>query len=353
MIKVAVLIDVWLPFIGGGQKSVLENSKVLIKEKRAEFVIFHSFHPHIFVRLLWCVYIIPFFIFYHLFIKRFDIIDARAFLAGFPAKLISLILGIPVIYTVNGCGSLDGQRYGLTALIERYLLTGIKYSQQISDSQHFLKYPNINKNILVIPNGVDIRMFEKVKVRKNKLFTIIYVGRLAKIKGFIYLFKAASLIKNKKKDFIIKIVGQGEEETRLKEYITKNRLKRFVKLIGEKKGVNLIKNYKSSHLFALPSLAEGQPLTLLEAWAAKLPVIATSVGSIPYFVNPKNGWLVPPADHKKLSETILKIIHLPLSTLNNKGKNGWKMVKIKYCWRRSAKRYLNVYRKAIENNKKD
>ncbi len=45
--------------------------------------------------------------FYHLFVSRFDVIDARPVSAGFPGKIISLVLGIPIVYTVNGCGNLD------------------------------------------------------------------------------------------------------------------------------------------------------------------------------------------------------------------------------------------------------
>ena len=57
-----------------------------------------------------------------------------------------------------------------------------------------------------------------------------------------------------------------------------------IKLLGELKGKELINKYKSSHAFILPSIYEGQPLTLLEAWAAKLPVIVTNTGDCRYLV---------------------------------------------------------------------
>ena len=101
--------------------------------------------------------------------------------------------------------------------------------------------------------------------------------------------------------------------------------------------------FKSSHLFILPSLAEGQPITLLEAWAAKLPVVASSVGSVPFFVNRRNGYLVKLANEKILAETILKAINnkkLPLL-----GENGFRLVRKNYTWDKAAQTYLKVYEK--------
>ena len=343
--KIALLIDAWLPFLGGGQKAVLEVSKILKKEKKADFIIFHSFGSHILARFLWSFYAVPQVVFHHIFIKRFDIIDARAFSAGFPGKVASLILGIPIVYTVNGCGSLDRKSRNIMAVIEKWLLTGIKYDQQISDSRHFLKYKNVNKNIIIIPNGVDLQKFDQVKVKKNKLFTIIYVGRLAKIKGLIYLLKAIKLLKEKKSSFVLKIIGQGEEGQFLKGYTKKNNLGKWVKFLGEIKGERLIKEFISSHLFVLPSLAEGQPITLLEAWAAGLAVVATKVGSIPFYLNSGNGWLVKPTDVQELSKAIIKAMDLSKTKLFFKGKNGYSLVKKNYTWEKSAMAYLGVYEK--------
>lgn len=343
--KVAVLIDAWLPFLGGGQKAVLEVSRILKKEKKVDFIIFHSFNPHIFARSLWLLYVIPQVIFCHIFINRFDLIDARAYSAGFPGKIISLILGVPIIYTVGGCGNLDQKNNNLMSWVERWLLTGIKYDQQISDSRHFLKYKNVNKNIIIIPNGVDLQKFDRVKVKKNKQFTIIYVGRLAKIKGLNYLLKSIKLLKNKNISFILKIIGQGEEGQFLKDYVKKNNLERWVKFLGEVKGERLIEEFKSSHLFVLPSLAEGQPITLLEAWAAKLPVIASKVGSIPYYVNVKsnNGYLTEPANSKQLANTLTRAMRN--KKLVEMGQNGYLLIKKNYIWEKSASRYWQVYKK--------
>lgn len=348
--RVAVLIDAWLPFLGGGQKSVLEITRILKSRHKIDFIILHSFSNQLFFRLLWMLYLIPEVIFCHLFIQRFDLIDARAFLAGFPAKIISLILRIPVIYTVNGCGNLDQKKKGFFPLIEKILLTKIEYHQQISDSQHFLKYPNVNKNILVIPNGVNVSEFDTVRIKKNYIFTIIYVGRLAEIKGLIYLLKAIKIIIKKDKNFLLKIVGKGEIGQFLKNYVKENNLEKWVNFTGELKGKKLIEAYKSSHLFVLPSLAEGQPITLLEAWAAKLPVLATKVGACTYLVNNKNGFLVAPKKVMILTETIKTAMNK--KGLYKLGISGYQMVKKNFSWQIVAEKYFTVYKKLISLSSK-
>ncbi len=341
--RVAVLIDAWLPFLGGGQKAVLEITKVLKKNYEIKFVIFHSFSKIIFFRFLWAFFVIPQLIFYHFFIEKFDLIDARAFIAGLPGKALSLILKIPVVYTVNGCGNLDRSNKGLSAWLERILLLKIRYDQQISDSEHFLKYKGVNqnKNVVIIPNGVDIGKFESLKVEKSNRFTIVYVGRLAEIKGLLYLLKAIKRIKEKRDNFLLKIIGQGEEEKRLKDYVKKKNLGKWVNFLGKIKGKRLIKEYESSHLFVLPSLAEGQPITLLEAWAAKLPVVVSRVGSLPYFVNKENGYLVEAKNDKKLAKIILKAMEN--RNLAQMGKNGHLLVKKNYSWVKAAKSYFQIY----------
>lgn len=341
--RVAVLIDAWLPFLGGGQKSVLEVTKILKKRHNIDFVIFHSFSKNIFFRFLWAIYVIPQIIFYHLLVEKFDLIDARAFIAGLPGKALSLILRIPVIYTVNGCGNLDRKNKGLMPWLEKILLTKIKYSQEISDSQHFLKYKNVNKNIIVIPNGADVEKFESLKVKKEKKFTLIFVGRLTRIKGLIYLLRAIEIVSKRRQNILLKTLGTGEQESYLKRYVEEKKLGKWVKFLGEVKGKSLIKEYKSSHLFVLPSLAEGQPITLLEAWAAKIPVVVTKVGSLPYFVTSQNGYLVPAGDSHKLAEIILKAMEK--DNLSKMGREGFLLVKEKYTWEKAAETYFKLYEK--------
>ena len=97
-------------------------------------------------------------------------------------------------------------------------------------------------------------------------------------------------------------------------------------------------------IFVLPSLKEGLPIALLEAMAAKKPVIATRVGAIADVIEDrKTGLLIDPADKKEIFESIK-------SLLGNKEKanllaeNGYKKIKDEFSAENMAKEYIESYR---------
>lgn len=100
-------------------------------------------------------------------------------------------------------------------------------------------------------------------------------------------------------------------------------------------------------MFILPSLHEGFPLTLLEAWAAKLPVIITNVGGISKICqNKENALIVPPKNPEAIVEAFKILIEN--KTLREKiGKNGRKEVECKYSWESIAKQIDNIYQGVI------
>jgi glycosyltransferase involved in cell wall biosynthesis len=112
-------------------------------------------------------------------------------------------------------------------------------------------------------------------------------------------------------------------------------------------GKSLIKAYKRSHVFVLPSLAEGQPITLLEAWAAKLPVIVTKVGDNPLMVKDGvNGYLIDPGNVQQLASAIQKVLRA--RTKNEKmGESGYQLVKEEYTWENVANKTWKVYQEVL------
>ncbi len=334
-IRIATLIDAWFPFVGGGQVHVQELTKAL--SPKCDFTIFHSDSASSASRAAWSISVIPKVIKENKK-KKFDLIHAHAFISGFPAKILSKILHIPVVFTVHGSHTLDLWNYSKESvnddihvswgkyLLEKWLLTQIKYDRLISVSSSFLSYKNLNTNMSVIPNGVDTTKFDRVHVRKKNNFTLIFVGRDDPVKGMKYLEKAMQMIKQSNRQ--VKLLRISD---------------------GRRKGKKLIEAYKSAHLFVLPSLAEGQPISLLEAWSAKLPVIVTDVGDNRRLVkNGVNGYLVPPADAAVLANTILKAMKNP--NLAKLGLSGYNLVKKSYSWDNMANKTLKVYKEVLDGN---
>lgn len=90
---------------------------------------------------------------------------------------------------------------------------------------------------------------------------------------------------------------------------TKHNIIQYMKFPGYKSWQELRQLYKESDIFVLPTYAEGVPRVLLEAQAAGLPVVITSVGGIPGAIsNNENGLLVPPGEPEKMAKAISELI---------------------------------------------
>jgi glycosyltransferase involved in cell wall biosynthesis len=168
------------------------------------------------------------------------------------------------------------------------------------------------KNTLYLPNGVNLKQWKSERnTARSKKFTFIAVGRLEKQKDFANLIKATALLKNKHSNYQVLIVGAGSQEAQLKSIISEYNLDSTVKLIGRKSTSELRTLYLKSDVYVLSSQWEGMPLTLLEAWAANLATICTSVNSV-QFIASKTSLMVPPGDSDALAEAMSKLLSDPL-----------------------------------------
>ncbi|MCS7119888.1 MAG: glycosyltransferase family 4 protein [Nitrososphaerota archaeon] len=177
---------------------------------------------------------------------------------------------------------------------------------------NFIEHFTQEKEILVIPNGVDADRFVcpgSLDDPQRKTLKILYVGRLVYRKGVHILIRAMPEIIKEFPDCSLIIAGKGPMEDFLKMLVKSLDLKDNVKLIGPVPDEKLPALYSQCSIFALPSLyCESFGITLLEAMAAGKPVIASNVGGIPEVITDGlNGLLFRRGDIKDLAE---KIIHL-------------------------------------------
>lgn len=369
-LKVAMLIDAWFPLHGGGQVHAQklaeklapygvkidlftrnlkgENGKCLARCEKGTPNVFRLGCCSKFYNLwgrvswLWQVYFA---------VKKahkkapYNLIHAHAFLAGLPGRFLSWRLKIPIVYTVHGTSLFYNSR-GFIPWVERFLISKIRYDQEISVAHNFLKIPNKNKNIAVIQNGVDLAPFQKSQPKKHDVFTLLFVGRLDQIKGLNFLIEALSDWDYKNKPLTLRIIGEGPARNDLERQAKDNQHIRFLgKIIGDA----VIKEYKKAHLFVLPSLSEGQPLTILESFAAECPVLATKVGDNELFVEDgKNGFLAPPQDMLALRKGIEKAFDLHTKNpikYKQMGHHGYAKIKNEYTWQKTADQTFAIYQK--------
>lgn len=361
--KVAVIIDTWFPFIGGGQISAFEIAKRIASKNFQIDIITRNngkdFLPR--VKFLNIVKLgkfsspndnlskITFTIraFLYIYRRDYDIIHAHAFHPGIIARILMVARGIPTIFTIHGTSIGTKLNGAVLQTMEKIILTKIAYSAQITVSQDFFKFKNVNKNILYIPNGILVNQFDKVSVKKNNKQTLIFVGRLHPQKNLMNLIRALALVKKSIIDIQLIIVGVGAEKEKIINEVKALKLKMHVKMMGHKFGNELIKLYKSSHIFILPSIYEGLPIALLEAWACKLPVIVTKAGDCQFIVNNgNNGYLIKnPNNVDEIASVIIKAFSK--KNFESLGMNGYKFVKKETSWEIAASKTKELYERII------
>jgi glycosyltransferase involved in cell wall biosynthesis len=133
------------------------------------------------------------------------------------------------------------------------------------------KYMLSTESIVVIANGVAEEYFITKKKRENIVPRMLFVGRLVLQKNLSLLIGAVAQMQT---SVFLDIVGEGEERENIEVLIQKHKLQN-IKLHGKKIGQELIELYRSADIFVLPSLKEGISLSMLEALAAGLPVVAS------------------------------------------------------------------------------
>jgi glycosyltransferase involved in cell wall biosynthesis len=142
---------------------------------------------------------------------------------------------------------------------------------------------------------------------------IAYVGRIHPSKGLDYLVKATSIIAKEINNFVMVVAGNGNEcyLERLKELAKKLGVHdkvRFLGYISEEDKISLL---DASRIFVLPSrhFGENYSLSIDEAYARGVPVIATRVGVLPYKIKHlETGILVPVDDFHSLAKAIITLL---------------------------------------------
>ncbi len=174
------------------------------------------------------------------------------------------------------------------------------------------------KNITVIHNGIDYDRFisldnqAKIEI-KNSLNlpkdgpVVAMLARLSEVKGHSFFIQAIPLILEKFTKSSFLIVGEGRLKNRLLEQIAKLNISRSVFFIPTQPDTSRILSIMDC--LACPSLQEGLGLSILEAQAAGVPVVAFGIGGIPSLIqDEKTGLLVKPQDSKALAEAVIRIL---------------------------------------------
>jgi glycosyltransferase involved in cell wall biosynthesis len=190
-----------------------------------------------------------------------------------------------------------------------YVLKKTDYIAVVNEplKEKIIKLDNdLKDKLMVTPNAVDVEKYkpdnetnfiEDMNLDKDKPL-ILFVGNLVPQKGLNYLLEAKKILKT---NVQLVIVGDGSLMMNLKEMVVNEDIKDVI-FTGARRDVDKI--MPVGDVFVLPSISEGFPITLLEAFASGLPAVATNVGGIPGLVTSDVGLLVEPGDPVALAESL-------------------------------------------------
>ncbi|MEC4686306.1 MAG: glycosyltransferase [Nitrospirota bacterium] len=219
-----------------------------------------------------------------------------------------------------------------------------------------LKYLVPEEKIRVIDNGIDLERFnreisaenlrEEFGLNENSK-VIGTIGNLGHEKAHGNLLKAAREVIEIHKSVRFLIVGDGSLREYLMEEAVSLGIEDKIIFAGYRKDIPELLSLMD--IFVLPSIKEGLPMVLLEAMAAKKPVIATRVGAVPKVLKDDAGILIEPGDIAGLRDAIIELMG-NREEAEKLAVRGYIKLRNEYSSQNMSKRYLGLYNELISGS---
>ena len=264
-----------------------------------------NFHDYTLIRMI----MTPIYMF--MLTKRFNIdliLSYHVIPYGVFAFLVSKLTGIP--YNVSITGTLIHSFLTNKTLIGRFLIKVINQSIFINVPGHYSKKMLVSKNISprkikILHSTVDPNQFYP-RIHIKKIYDIIFIGRLEREKR-LKLF--IDVVNNISKQIKIQtlIVGKGSLRDYLIKYTEECKLTNEIKFIDFTEDVSTL--YNKGKVFVLCSKMEALSLSVMEAMASGLPVVAPNIGDLSMAIkHEENGVLIEDINVNTYSDVIIELL---------------------------------------------
>lgn len=251
--------------------------------------------------------------------ERVDVLHTHLTYANIVGVLAGRLAGIPVVATLHSAG-LEPRHHALIHQFEAWALRiGARRVIAVGDAVAVAHRPRLGRTpITVIPNAVaaapTLAPAERTALRARLVGDparplLISVGRLSALKGHFDLLDAFAALHATHPTAALAIVGDGPLRAELAAKIKGLELTGHAVLPGTRSDVPAL--LAASDLYVSSSHVEGLPVSVLEAMAAGLPVVATSVGDVPQVVVEGTGIVVPARDPAALAAALRTLLDDP------------------------------------------
>ncbi len=183
--------------------------------------------------------------------------------------------------------------------------------QLVEEARELMKGYNSHTRVIYMPNFLEHYPANVTTVNREK--TVLAVGRVTAVKRFDLLIEQFVRLHERIPDWKLRLIGDGEDLPRLKQYVTERKAEGYVELAGQKQNSVVEQEMLRASLFAMSSRSEGFPFVLLEAQSCALPIIAYDVRVGPGFLVHEgiDGFLVKEGDHQSYEDRLANLMNDP------------------------------------------
>jgi len=217
-----------------------------------------------------------------------------------------------------------------------YIFTGS------TDLKDYLLEKGFNqKRIILTGFAVEADLIRRTKRRPKYHIDALFVGRINEAKGIYDLLEVVELVKKQYPDFQLRVMGEGDviTEKKYNNEIIKRGLKKNVKLLGYKAGLEKFKIIKGSKLFLFLSRSESFGIALFEAVCCGIPALAYDLPAYRKIYQNGEVFFFKICDYHSIAGRIKEIIDKELFE-NKKGK----LLLPQYSWEKIAAKEYNVFK---------
>jgi colanic acid/amylovoran biosynthesis glycosyltransferase len=258
------------------------------------------------------------------------------------AMLCHLISGIAYSFIGHGRDVFCNRRLLAEKMhFAKYVMVTADYTTDFLSRE----YPEIaKKKYKKIIMGVDPGQFTSVTrvPRQEFKYEIVTVARLEEKKGLPDLIDALALIRKAGVDANLRIIGEGQLRPALQEQITTLHLADHGRLDGALPPHQVRQALEQADVFCLPCVVardgdrDSMPVSIKEAMAMEMPVVATTEVAIPEMVKEGAGILVPPHNPPALAEALIKVQQIGAAERKRMGKIGRRIIETEFSIRQEA-----------------
>lgn len=238
------------------------------------------------------------------------------------------------------------------ALFERKHLLQARCLHALTEAEASdIRAYGLKNPICVIPNGINLpdepvgNNAEQGQEYDKK--TLLFIGRIHPKKGLLPLLEAWNIFQQRTpaaKRWQLSIAGwdQLQHENQLKQYVREHELENSVSFLGPLFNSEKEAALRSADAFILPSLSEGLPMSILEAWGYRLPVLMTPECNLPEAFS-LNAAIRIEAEKQSMIAGLNRMVEMSSDDLIEIGNRGRALVEQKYTWGHVAEEMLRVY----------